>query len=262
MILIVPAEQKWLTAIFLETVLCLIMNKNEPLENYCKLSMKKSMLIITVSVIFILGFVSPAVSAADAVNGKDVPNNGFVLIGETGLNFTNFSNSGTYDVMVYLNNGETPNWGSVIDITNPTNVYINPTVMLEKGWYFPGNLASGTYNRSLKCYVTTKDTFPIHYEDDMGKTVTSLDAEVNENIVFTLKGRPGATYLIYQDGVPFNPNTVTLDRSSSPGVTLNITPTYTEKITILAVNSADNNDKSELIIHVGVKNDFREFYLT
>ena len=214
--------------------------------------MKKTLLLLVIAALFAAGIISPAVSAAGTADGKDVPIGGYVILGEDGLDFTAFTNSGNYDVMVYV--GEGADWQNRFSIQNPTSVDIDQN--LKEGWYYPANSTEKNPNIMMGCYVASVSYYPtLHFEDISGKTVTSLKAVINEDLSFTLKGKPGVTYQIFKNDGYWDEKT--LDRTSSPTWSLSITPTDMNPIIVDVYNKADNNDHSKLTISVGEKDDFR-----
>ena len=102
------------------------------------LHMKKALLLLVIAALFAAGIISPAVSAAGIADGKDVPNKGYVLLGETDLNFTaNFSDGGTYKWMWNEGIGN-----GMFSIDPPGDVGIPDSIQL--GLYYQSD-ASGTY---------------------------------------------------------------------------------------------------------------------
>ena len=78
--------------------------------------MKKTKLaLLVIAAVIVACIFSPAASAADVADGKEVHKENYVVIGETGLNFTSF-NPGPTSYMAYTGT-DTQNWFPLSSVT-------------------------------------------------------------------------------------------------------------------------------------------------
>ena len=203
---------------------------------------KTELLLLVIAAVFAACLFCPAVSA-DAITPGD-----YVLLGEKDLDFTAFSNGGEYDGMVYVTTS--PDWRWSFEISSSVNLE-----NLEPGTYVPCNLSSQVYNAGKKCYIVSSESYPLHYEDDKGITVTSLETAINEEITFTVKGKPGATYQVFKNDVLWKEET--LLRTAHPGIELKVNSSELGKMTIKTVNKHDSAESAALTISFTPKSDYR-----
>jgi len=207
--------------------------------------MKKVLLLLVIAVLFAAGIVSPAVSAAGTADGKEVPDKGYVLLGETGLNFTtNFSEGGVYTWMEF---GETAD--KKFSISNPGNVDI-PNYIGTGPYYqakSPGNWGT------KYCVVASPTDFPVQFVDKDGKKIESASAGIDSPITLYLQGKPGATYDIsVSGGGSVSPESGTMTRlSDKPTLTFTFTPPSSGSYTVKA-KDRNSDETAEIKIGVGV----------
>ena len=207
--------------------------------------MKKVLLLLVIAALFAAGIVSPAVSAADTADGKDVPEKGYVLLGETGLNFTtNFSDGGTYTWMMTGTGGS-----ERFTIATPGSVDIPSNI--DTGNYYQAD-ASGTWGTKY-CIVASPTNFPVQFVDKDGKKIESASAGVDSLITLYLQGKPGATYDIsVSGGGSVSPESGTMTRlSDNPTLTFTFTPPSSGSYTVKA-KDRNSDETAEIRIGVGV----------
>ena len=90
---------------------------------------KTDLLSLVIAAVIVACIFSPAASAAGAADGKEVLNGNYVVIGETGLNFSAF-NPGTTSYMAYTGT-DTQNWFPLSSVTA-----VAATGIKETGTYF------------------------------------------------------------------------------------------------------------------------------
>ena len=206
--------------------------------------MKKVLLLLVIAALFAAGIVSPAVSAADTVDGKDVPDKGYVLLGETGLNFSAFSNGGMYTWMAYGNLAD-----EKFPIANPENV--NVPNFIQAGPYYQATDA-GVWGTN-SCVVASPTDFPVQFVDKDGKKIESASAGIDSPITLYLQGKPGATYDIsVSGGGSVSPESGTMTRlSDKPTLTFTFTPPSSGSYTVKA-KDRNSDETAEIKIGVGV----------
>lgn len=203
--------------------------------------MQKKTYLFVLAFLVVMAIVCPSVSA-----GIPLTPGNHVLLDEKDLDFTAFSDGGKYNAMVLLS-GDSYDASSLFPIGGSVNL---PDYSLDTGVYVPFNSSSSTFDIMVRCYIDSPSdpAYTTRYEDKDGKTVNSLEVAITETVSFTLKGKPGATYQVFYNGAL--QDTVTLDRSASPGESFSVTPTGMAKITVSAINIANHSDKAELEISV------------
>ena len=207
--------------------------------------MKKTVhLLLVIAALFVAALFCPTVSAADVIIPGD-----YAILGEKNLDFTTFSNGGVYDGMVYVTT--LPDWRWSFVISSSVNLE-----NLEPGTYVPCNLSSQNYNPGNKCYIVSPDTYPLHYEDDMGNNVTNLQTAINEELTFFVKGKPGATYQIFKNDALWKEETL-VRNTAHPGVELKVNSSDLGKMTIKTVNKNDAGENAALSISFIPKSDYR-----
>ena len=207
--------------------------------------MKKTVhLLLVIAALFVAALFCPTVSAADVIIPGD-----YAILGEKNLDFTTFSNGGVYDGMVYVTT--LPDWRWSFVISSSVNLE-----NLEPGTYVPCNLSSQNYNPGNKCYIVSPDTYPLHYEDDMGNNVTNLQTAINEELTFFVKGKPGATYQIFKNDALWKQETL-VRNTAHPGVELKVNSSDLGKMTIKTVNKNDAGENAALSISFIPKSDYR-----
>ena len=207
--------------------------------------MKKTVhLLLVIAALFVAALFCPTVSAADVIIPGD-----YAILGEKNLDFTAFSNGGVYDGMVYVTT--LPDWRWSFVISSSVNLE-----NLEPGTYVPCNLSSQNYNPGNKCYIVSPAAYPLHYEDDKGNSVSSLETAINEELTFFVKGKPGATYQIFKNDALWKEETL-VRNSAHPGVELKVNSSDLGKMTIKTVNKNDAGENAALSISFIPKSDYR-----
>ena len=191
---------------------------------------KITLVLLIIAALFAAGIVSPAVSAADTVDGKEIQNGYYVLLGEKELNFTAFAVGGYTDMAWY--DGGNPSYQESFSISNPNSVEIPTTLTKLNQRYVPATIGSGSspsqVNPDIYCIVKNTDNFPF-------SLTTSDKALVNNAITITFKGKPGATYNVYvKNGQQFGTPTITRDSTKIQEVKYTFTPTEAGTYTIIA----------------------------
>ena len=187
--------------------------------------MKKAVLLLIIAALFAAGIVSPAVSAADIVHGKDVHD--YVLIGEEGLDFSEFVQDGSNFIAPV--SGTEPQMSSSISLNSPTSVKIEGVSITGERYFAVTSSGSTTsVNYSVYCRVENTDKFPF-------SLTTSDKALVNKPMTITLNGKPGATYKVYvEGGSPLGTPTITRDSSKEQEAEFTFIPTEAGTYTIVA----------------------------
>ena len=207
--------------------------------------MKKTVhLLLVIAALFVAALFCPTVSAADVIIPGD-----YAILGEKNLDFTAFSNGGVYDGMVYVTT--LPDWRWSFVISSSVNLE-----NLEPGTYVPCNLSSQNYNPGNKCYIVSPAAYPLHYEDDKGNNVSSLETAINEELTFFVKGKPGATYQIFKNDALWKEETL-VRNTAHPGVELKVNSSDLGKMTIKTVNKNDAGENAALSISFIPKSDYR-----
>lgn len=207
--------------------------------------MKKTVhLLLVIAALFVAALFCPTVSAADVIIPGD-----YAILGEKNLDFTAFSNGGDYDGMVYVTT--LPDWRWSFVISSSVNLE-----NLEPGTYVPCNLSSQNYNPGNKCYIVSPAAYPLHYEDDKGNNVSSLETAINEELTFFVKGKPGATYQIFKNDALWKEETL-VRNTAHPGVELKVNSSDLGKMTIKTVNKNDAGENAALSISFIPKSDYR-----
>ena len=207
--------------------------------------MKKTVhLLLVIAALFVAALFCPTVSAADVIIPGD-----YAILGEKNLDFTAFSNGGDYDGMVYVTT--LPDWRWSFVISSSVNLE-----NLEPGTYVPCNLSSQNYNPGNKCYIVSPAAYPLHYEDDKGNNVSSLETAINEELTFFVKGKPGATYQIFKNDALWKQETL-VRNTAHPGVELKVNSSDLGKMTIKTVNKNDAGENAALSISFIPKSDYR-----
>ena len=207
--------------------------------------MKKTVhLLLVIAALFVAALFCPTVSAADVIIPGD-----YAILGEKNLDFTAFSNGGDYDGMVYVTT--LPDWRWSFVISSSVNLE-----NLEPGTYVPCNLSSQNYNPGNKCYIVSPAAYPLHYEDDKGNSVSSLETAINEELTFFVKGKPGATYQIFKNDALWKEETL-VRNTAHPGVELKVNSSDLGKMTIKTVNKNDAGENAALSISFIPKSDYR-----
>ena len=207
--------------------------------------MKKTVhLLLVIAALFVAALFCPTVSAADVIIPGD-----YAILGEKNLDFTAFSNGGVYDGMVYVTT--LPDWRWSFVISSSVNLE-----NLEPGTYVPCNLSSQNYNPGNKCYIVSPAAYPLHYEDDKGNSVSSLETAINEELTFFVKGKPGATYQIFKNDALWKEETL-VRNTAHPGVELKVNSSDLGKMTIKTVNKNDAGENAALSISFIPKSDYR-----
>lgn len=192
--------------------------------------MKKALLLLLIAALFAAGIVSPAVSAADIVHGKDVHD--YVLIGEKGLDFREFVQDGS--TFIAPVSGEDAQMDKSISISNPGSVDLNQddiSVSNPTRYYAVKTDSSSKpqVNWSVYCFISPTKTVSIETDDA---------ALVNNAMTFTLKGNPGASYQVYVGGEKYG-NELSMGRkSANPEKTFTYTPSQAGTVTISVVCTA------------------------
>ena len=207
--------------------------------------MKKALLLLVIAALFAAGIISPAVSAAGIADGKDVPNKGYVLLGETGLNFTaNFSDGGTYQWMRYDDTGN-----GKFSINPPGDVDIPDNIQL--GNYYQSD-ASGTNQGGNYCIVADPANYPLRFVDKDKNPVSTIPAGMNQAVTLTLQGKPGAVYKVtVSDGTTLTAGTAMSRLEKTPSLQFTYTPTQSGTYKVTAKNTDDPTETAELNITVG-----------
>ena len=207
--------------------------------------MKKTVhLLLVIAALFVAALFCPTVSAADVIIPGD-----YAILGEKNLDFTAFSNGGVYDGMVYVTT--LPDWRWSFVISSSVNLE-----NLEPGTYVPCNLSSQNYNPGNKCYIVSPAAYPLHYEDDKGNNVSSLETAINEELTFFVKGKPGATYQIFKNDALWKEETL-VRNTAHPGVELKVNSSDLGKMTVKTVNKNDAGENAALSISFIPKSDYR-----
>ena len=205
---------------------------------------KTEILLLVIAALFVAALFCPTVSAADVIIPGD-----YAILGEKNLDFTAFSNGGDYDGMVYVTT--LPDWRWSFVISSSVNLE-----NLEPGTYVPCNLSSQNYNPGNKCYIVSPAAYPLHYEDDKGNNVSSLETAINEELTFFVKGKPGATYQIFKNDALWKEETL-VRNTAHPGVELKVNSSDLGKMTIKTVNKNDAGENAALSISFIPKSDYR-----
>lgn len=184
--------------------------------------MKKALLILIIAALLAAGIVSPAVSAADTVDGKVIRHLDYVLIGEEGLNFTEFAEGGTYLQMMW-SDSDVGNPQHQFGIKPPNSVTVSGSQIIT-GSYFPANGAS-VLNTQKWCVVKNPEDTYLTYE---GKAI------VKNTLTITLKGNPGATYDVSIDGNYKDTYYIPRSSNGKQEVTFSFTPDEAGQHTITA----------------------------
>ena len=208
--------------------------------------MKKALLLLVIAAIFVAGIISPAVSAAGIADGKDVPKHGYVLLGETGLNFTaNFSDGGTYKWMWWDGTGN-----GMFSIDPPGNVGIPDNI--KPGNYYQSEDASGTILGGNYCIVADPANYPLRFVDKDKNPVSTIPAGMNQAVTLTLQGKPGAVYKVtVSDGTTLTDGTAMSRLEKTPSLQFTYHPTQSGTYKVTAKNTADTTETAELNITVG-----------
>lgn len=207
----------------------------------------KALLLLVIAALFAAGIVSPAVSAADPADGKEVPNKGYVLLGETGLNFTaSFSGGGTYKWMWHDDSGV----DGRIDIQNPGNVDIFETNAL--GRYVQSQDTTGTNVGGNYCFVIDPAQHPLQFVDKNGNVVSTTPAGMHQASTVILQGKPGAVYKVtVDDGTVLTSGTAMSRLEEFPVLKFPYIPSQSGTYKVTAVNLADSTETATLNITVG-----------
>ncbi|MBO5431759.1 hypothetical protein J5991_06935, partial [Methanocorpusculum sp.] len=192
--------------------------------------MKKALLILIIAALFAAGIVSPAVSAADIVHGKDVHD--YVRIGEKGLNFSEFALDGS--TLIAPVSGEDAQMDKSISISNPGSVDLNQddiSVSNPTRYYAVKTDSSSKpqVNWKVYCFISPTKTVSIETDDA---------ALVNNAMTFTLKGNPGASYQVYVGGEKYGDELSMGRKSANPEKTFTYTPSQAGTVTISVVCTA------------------------
>jgi len=198
------------------------MKKSQKNPEFIRL--KKALLLLLIAALFAAGIVSPAVSAADIVHGIDVHD--YVLIGEEGLDFSEFVQDGSNFIAPV--SGTEPQMSSSISLNSPTSVKIEGVSITGERYCAVTSSGSTTFaNYSVYCWVEKTDKFPF-------SLTTSDKALVNKLMTITLKGKPGATYMVSVPGESDKTYTIPRDSSKEQEVTFSFTPDEAGQHTITA----------------------------
>ena len=194
--------------------------------------MKKIVLLLVIAAFMVAGIFSPAVSAAGTADGKEILDKNYVLLGESGLNFSSFSLGGTYSRMIYMSSIGIPI--GQFDISDSVNIPAD----LSEGRYY-AYTADMQFTSGKYCIITSGKTLPYAFYDSTGKNElgkNQVDAEAGKDFTFVFKGKPGVQYQIFQDNaIKFNDY---LDRSTlSKEITITL-PSTIGTIDIKAVPAA------------------------
>ena len=156
---------------------------------------KKSLLSLVIATVIVACIFSPAASAAGAADGKEVRNGNYVVIGETGLNFTDF-NPGPTSYMAYTGT-DTQNWFPLSSVTA-----VEATGITAVGTYFLVDVSQSPLEPDYlnSCRIISPDSCKLKIVDKDGAEVTgSYSAVLGEPIELYIQGKPGAVYSWYVD---------------------------------------------------------------
>ena len=190
----------------------------------------KTLLILIIAALFAAGIVSPAVSAADIVHGKDVHD--YVRIGEKGLDFSEFALDGS--TLIAPVSGEDAQMDKSISISNPSSVDLNQSdiSVSDSTRYYAVKIDSSSklqVNWNVYCFISPTKTVSIETDDA---------ALVNNAMTFTLKGNPGASYQVYVGGEKYGDELSMGRKSANPEKTFTYTPSQAGTVTISVVCTA------------------------
>ena len=183
---------------------------------------KKIIFVLVIAALFAAGIVSPAVSAAGTADGKEIQNGDYVIIGETGLNFSKFAEGGYTWMVARAETGNVDfNIASYSNVDIPNNIETGLT-------YRQATSPDYTTAGSLGCIVQNYDYFPfnLNYEGA---------ALVGKEVTIILKGKPGSTYKVYVDGGnSLGKTTITRESSKKQEASFSFTPDKAGTYTIIA----------------------------
>ena len=156
--------------------------------------MKKAVLLLVITALFAAGIVSPAVSAAGTADGKEIQNGDYVLIGETGLNFSKFA-EGSYKWMVADGSGNIKFGIESIIVDIPTNL------VTGLSYYQAADSQASVGQKYCNVENAKDERFSFQFVDKDGNKLTSITTLINKAPEIYLQGKPGYSYdVITSDG--------------------------------------------------------------
>jgi len=186
--------------------------------------MKKALLLLLIAALFAAGIVSPAVSAAGTADGIDVliDKGEYVLIGEIGLNFSNFAEGG-YEWMVADGSGNIKFGIESIIVDIP------PNLVTGLSYYQAADSQASVGQKYCNVENAKDERFSFQFVDKDGNKLTSITTLINKAPEIYLQGKPGYSY-----NVTTSDGTIQYSISRKPDSNGN----FKTKIIVPALNTA------------------------
>jgi len=216
--------------------------------------MKKTKLaLFLIAAVIVACIFSPAASAADAADGKEVLNGNYVVVGETKLNFTAFNPALTSQML--FDGTDTQNMFSL----NPsTNVNVDSDFVKKDGRYYMVDMSTSPLVPDYQkfCFVIFPSICPLKIVDKDGNEIDdTYSATIGKPIELYIQGKPGSVYSWYvDDGTTSKQTLDPLSRESeNPKIKIPYTPENAGSFMITVTNTGSDFQES-VTLEISVRN--------